>query len=57
MFKRALMKFIKNEDGLETIEYAVMTAIILGALILSIVAVSNAVIGEVDDTTSHLSGI
>ena len=51
------MKFIKNEDGLETIEYAVMTAIILGALILSIVAVSNAVIGEVDDTTSHLSGI
>ena len=30
--RKALTKFVKNERGMETVEYAVMTALIVAAL-------------------------
>ena len=36
-------RFIKEEDGLETIEYAVMTALIVAGLVAALGALSGAI--------------
>jgi Flp pilus assembly pilin Flp len=47
---KAIKKFMSNEEGLETVEYAVMTALIVGALILAITNLSTDVQGRFDET-------
>ncbi|MFP6584624.1 MAG: hypothetical protein VCD00_18975 [Candidatus Hydrogenedentota bacterium] len=43
MFCRELKGLILDDDGLETVEYAVMTTLIVAALIVSMVALGSAV--------------
>ena len=42
-------KFVQDEKGLETVEYAVMTALIVAALIGAVGALSLAVTGRFED--------
>ena len=37
--KRVLRRFVKNEDGLETVEYAIITGLIVAATIAVIAAI------------------
>lgn len=50
-------KFISDERGLETIEYAVMTALIVAALILSVTVLSSAVSDRFTDVEGTIAGI
>jgi Flp pilus assembly pilin Flp len=51
-----IKRFVKDEQGLETVEYAVMTALIVAALILAIGALSTAVTGRFNSTATDVSG-
>jgi len=42
-FAKQLRRFMSDEQGLETVEYAVMTALIVAALVTAITALSGAV--------------
>ena len=57
MSKAGLWGFIRNEDGLETIEYAVMTTLIVAALIFSITALDTVVIDRISTTASNVEGM
>ena len=57
MSNASLSGLIRNEDGLETIEYAVMTALIVAGLILSITALGMVVIDRISATTSNVEGM
>lgn len=50
-------RFVRDERGLETVEYAVMTALIVAALILAIGALTAAVSGRFDTVTGVISTI
>lgn len=50
-------RFISDEEGLETVEYAVMTALIVGAMVLAITALSGAVSGRFGETQLVIDGI
>ena len=50
-------RFLSDERGLETIEYAVMTALIVAALILAITLLSTAVSDRFDSVEAVISGI
>lgn len=52
-----IKRFISNEEGLETVEYAVMTALIVAALITAIGALSAAVSGRMDSTANTITAI
>lgn len=57
-FAKQLRRFVSDEKGLETIEYAVMTALIVAALVTAITALSGAVstrFGKVQTTVSTLN--
>ena len=43
---KVFRKFVKDERGLETVEYAVMTALIVGALVTAIGILTAAVSGR-----------
>ena len=47
LFKR----FIKEEEGLETVEYAVMTALIIAAVVFAIIGLRGAIVDRFDATT------
>ena len=53
----AWKKFMSDEGGMETVEYAVMTALIVAALIAAIAAVALATQGRVTSVESVISGI
>ncbi len=55
--KAVLKRFIKDERGLETIEYAVMTALIVAVLITAIGLLSTAVSNRFDATRGTIDGI
>ena len=57
MLIKALPNFLRDERGLETVEYAVMTTLIVAALLVSIVALGTAVMTRIGDTTSRLNGM
>ncbi len=40
---KVIKRFINDERGLETVEYAVMTALVVSALVLAITALTGAV--------------
>ena len=53
---KAIQRFFQDEQGLETVEYAVMTALIAAALVTAIGALSAAVSGRFGSVTTTISG-
>jgi len=53
MFK----KFIRDEQGLETVEYAVMTALIVAAMVLAIGALSTSITARFGEVQAVVDGI
>lgn len=51
----SIRTFISNEDGLETVEYAVMTSLVLAAMIVSFVALGVAIRGRFNTTASTIA--
>lgn len=54
---KALKKFVRDERGMETVEYAVMTALIVAAMITAIGALSLAITGRFNAVEGVISGI
>jgi Flp pilus assembly pilin Flp len=54
---KALKKFVRDERGMETVEYAVMTALIVAALVAAIAALSLAIQGRFGSVEGVISGI
>jgi Flp pilus assembly pilin Flp len=52
-----LKRFVTDEQGLETVEYAVMTALIVAAMVVAITALSGAVTGRFAATQAVITGI
>ena len=55
--KELLKKFVYDEQGLETVEYAVMTALIVAALILAITTLSATISTRFDTVEGVIGGI
>jgi Flp pilus assembly pilin Flp len=56
-FKAFSKKFAKDEKGLETVEYAVMTALIVAALVTAIGLLSTAISDRVTAVSGVINGI
>jgi Flp pilus assembly pilin Flp len=52
-----LKKFVSDERGMETVEYALMTALIVAALVAAIAALSLAIRGRFTAVTGVITGI
>ena len=52
-----LKRFSSDESGLELVEYAVMTALIVGALVVAVGALTNAISTRFDTVEGVISGI
>lgn len=50
-------KFLKDEKGLELVEYAVMTALIVGVLTIAIGALSGAISDRMTEVETVIDGI
>ena len=55
--KALLKRFISEEHGLENIEYAVMAALIVGAIVLAIVGLTGAMTGVFLNTQEIVEGV
>ncbi len=55
--RMALKKFMRDDSGVETVEYAVMTALIVAALVAAIAALSLAIQGRFNAVDEVVSGI
>ena len=55
--KNLIKRFVKDEQGLETVEYAVMTALIVAAMVVAITALSGAVTDRFGETEGVIDGI
>ena len=55
--KNLVKRFVKDEQGLETVEYAVMTALIVAAMVIAITALSSAVTDRFGETEDVVNGI
>ncbi len=55
--KSMLQKFVSDDSGLETVEYAVMTALIVGALVAAITALSGAIIARFGETQATIDAL
>ena len=51
-----LKRFIREEDGLETVEYAIMTALIVAGVLTAIGLLAGAVETRFTDTATTVSG-
>lgn len=54
---KVIKRFVSDERGLETVEYAVMTALIVAALVTAIGLLTGAVSGRFDSVRGVISGI
>ena len=54
---KVIKRFISDERGLETVEYAVMTALIVAALVTAISLLTAAVAGRFDSVRAVITGI
>ena len=54
---KAMKKFMRDDRGMETVEYAVMTALIVAALVAAIAALSLAIRGRFNEVESVIDGI
>ena len=52
-----LRRFASDDRGLETVEYAVMTALIVAALVTAIGLLSGAISGRFTSVSNTVSGI
>ncbi len=43
---KTLYRFMKDEKGLETVEYAIMTALVVTGVVAAIAALSSAIISK-----------
>lgn len=50
-------RFLKDEQGLELVEYAVMTALIVGVLTIAIGALSGAISDRMTEVETVIDGI
>ena len=50
-----MKRFVKDERGLETVEYAVMTALIIGAVIIAITALATVIAAKFDEVKSTIA--
>jgi len=50
--RRKLARFVREADGFEGIEYAVMTALIVGAILAALLSLGIAMNNQVGDITS-----
>ena len=57
MRKRVLKRFFPDESGLELVEYAIMTALIVVTLVLAIGALATSVSGRFGEVEGAVSGI
>jgi Flp pilus assembly pilin Flp len=55
--KEIMRKFMKDEQGLELVEYAVMTALIVAALVTAITLLSGAISGRFGEVQGVVDGI
>ena len=55
--KNAMKKFVADEQGLETVEYAVMTPLIVAALVAAIAALTGAVSGRLTGTATTITNL
>ena len=55
--KNFVKRFVKDEQGLETVEYAVMTALIVAALVVAIGALSTAIENRFGETETTIDNI
>jgi Flp pilus assembly pilin Flp len=53
----AVSRFLKDERGLETVEYAVMTALIVGAIVTALGLLVGAIEGRFGDAQGVIDGI
>lgn len=51
----ALKSFVRDERGLETVEYAIIAALITGAAIVAITSLGGSVATKFNDLVSKLS--
>lgn len=54
---KKMLAFLKDERGLETVEYAVMTALIVSAMVLAIGALATAISGRFNAVEGTIAGI
>ena len=50
-------KFISDESGLELVEYAVMTALIVAAIVIAITTLSGTIGARFDDVETTIGAI
>jgi Flp pilus assembly pilin Flp len=55
-FTSLVRRLAKEDDGLETIEYAVMTAMIVAVLVAVLIAVEDAMSGRYGEMQAILDG-
>jgi len=55
-FKEKILAFLREEEGLTTVEYAVAGALVAGTLILAFVALREQIILEIEDIITALQG-
>jgi len=55
--KAVLRRFIRDEQGLELVEYAVMTALIVSTLIAAILLLAAAIQGRFSSVEADISSI
>lgn len=54
--KERVLKFLRDEEGLTTVEYAVAGGLIAAAVIAAFVALGGTVGGKIDGIDQELSG-
>ena len=54
---KTVKKFISDEKGLETVEYAVMTALIVAAMIAAVTALSGAITAQFEETAAEITAL
>jgi Flp pilus assembly pilin Flp len=50
-----IKKFVKEEEGMETVEYAVVAALVVVVAIAVWSALGTAISNKIDELTSHIS--
>ena len=53
--KKKIMKFLREEDGLTTVEYAVAGALIAAAVVTAFEALGNQVKAVIDGITTNIT--
>lgn len=53
--KESILKFLRDEDGLTTVEYAVAGGVIAAAVVTAFLTLGNTVEGEITGINNNLS--